>query len=498
LITLTLSLAFMAGCAQGAPSASQAIAPFDAAAFAHKAKSSAMDAWRDDNIYFVMTDRFADGDKSNDFNVDLKNPSAYHGGDFQGIIDHLAYIKQLGATALWITPVNDNKDDALAGQYWAYHGYWIKDFNAVDEHLGSIAKLHELVQKAHAMGIKVLLDIVCNHMGYQAPLASDPRYTNWFHHNGNITDWNNQFQLENFDVAGLPDLNTENPQVISYLENVWSGWIDKSGVDGFRIDTVKHVPIAFWSQFNGFIHAKAGSGFLLLGEVLQGDPNYDAPYQRQGGFDSLFDYPMYYTFQSVFAQGGSMKQLGDRLRQDASYQDAPMLSPFLDNHDVPRFLTTANGDESKLRLALAFLYTMRGIPSLYYGTECGVQGGADPDNRKDMPFGADPSLTRYTSQLLHLRTELAPLRRGAMLEMWQDDQVYGFSRLLGKQEAICLFNNDTHPQTRTIPLHQESALSNGQVLVNRLGNDTLSINNRQLTVTLNPKEAKIYIPAPPR
>ncbi|HEY9723187.1 MAG TPA: alpha-amylase family glycosyl hydrolase [Oscillatoriaceae cyanobacterium] len=491
---LGLAAMLLAGCAHG-PLGEPAFAAGTQQALSARAS---VDSWRDDNIYFVLTDRFFDGDRANDMNVDKQNPNAYHGGDFQGVIDKLDYLKNLGVTAIWVTPINDNIDGAFVGKYWAFHGYWIKDFTKVDEHLGTEEKFRELVRDAHAKGIKVLLDIVVNHAGYGAPIATNPQTSGWFHHNGNITNWDDQHQLEYNDIDGLPDFNTENPQVIQYMEQTWAGWIQRTGVDGFRIDTVKHVPIAFWSVFNAYIHAHAPSGFFELGEVLNGDPDYLQPYLTQGGFNSLFDYPMYYTFDQVFAQGGSMRQLAARFAQDNKYPDASLLSPFLDNHDQPRFLTRAGGDERKLRLALACLYTMRGVPMLYYGTECGMQGGPDPDNRKDMAWGQDSALTQYVSTLLHLRTASEPLRRGRQLEMWQDDQVYGFARLDGKQEVDVLLNNADSAQTRQVPLRAESALPDGTVLVDQLSGDRFTVQHHQLAITLGPKQARVLAPATSR
>jgi glycosidase len=189
-----------------------------------------------------------------------------------------------------------------------------------------------------------------------------------------------------------------------------------------------------------------------------------------------------------------MRKLGDRLRADRAYKDASLLSPFLDNHDVPRFMSTAGGDERKLRLALSFLFTMRGIPTMYYGTENAMVGAGEPENREDMKFCANPKLNQYVRTLTHLRQELAPLRRGEMLEMWQDDDVYAFSRKLGSEEVIVFLNNDTKPQTREVPLRAESSLQDGATLTERLqGGETVSVSSRRVKVTLGAKEAKIFV-----
>jgi alpha-amylase len=486
---LFMSLLALTGCQKALPVAA-ATGPGPMAA---EGRSRDLSSWQDDIIYFVLTDRFYNGNRSNDGDARPNDPNAYHGGDLEGVIKKLDYIKDLGATAIWVTPINDNKDGAFVDKYWGFHGYWTKDFNKVDEHLGDEATFKRLVKEAHARGIKVVLDIVVNHIGYDAPLAT--QHPDWFHHNGNVKNWDDQWQLENCDVMGMPDFNTENPAVLDFMVDTWSGWANRTNVDGFRIDTVKHVPIAFWSKFNRQIKSKVKSDFLLLGEVLHGDPGYVAPYSRDGGFDSTFDFPMYFTMSEVFAKGQSMRKLGDRLRQDGAYRDASLLSPFLDNHDVPRFMSTAGGDERKLRLALSYLMTMRGVPTMFQGTEVGQKGAGEPENRADMAFGSNPKLTSYVRTLMHLRQDLAPLRRGSMLEMWQDDDLYGYSRQAGKDEVIVMLNNDDRAQTRDVPLRAESQLSDGTTLVNKLGSDTLSVSGRKIHVTLGPKEAKIFVVA---
>ncbi len=463
-----------------------------------EARTRTLESWRDDVIYFVLTDRFHNGNRSNDKDVKPNDPHAYHGGDLDGVIQKLPYIKELGATAIWITPVNDNKDDALVNKYWGFHGYWTKDFDSVDEHLGDEAKFKQLVREAHAMGIKVVLDIVINHAGYDSPMAKDPKYHDWFHHNGNVQNWEDQGQLEYHDIHGLPDFNTENPEVIKFMEDTWSGWIKRANLDGFRIDTVKHVPMKFWSKFNATIKQRAPGNFLLLGEVLHGDAGYVGAYTKEGKFDSVFDFPMYFTMADVFARGQSMRKLGDRLKNDGAYGNPDLLAPFLDNHDVPRFLSTAGGDERKLRLALAFLLTMRGIPTIYYGTENGMKGAGEPENREDMKFGSNPSLTNYVRKLTSLRREHAPLRRGRMLEMWQDDEVYGFSRLGASkadtsEEVVVFLNNSGREERRHVPLRAESKLADGAVLVDQLNGSRVTVANRHLDIVLGPKEAKVFI-----
>lgn len=447
--------------------------------------------WSEESIYFVLTDRFYDGDRNNNYNVNTSKAATYHGGDLQGVIDKLDYIKDLGMTTIWITPVVDNDDDQLAQTgMWGYHGYWAKDFTKVDEHLGTMDKLKELITKAHQKGIKVLIDIVANHAGYSYPANDHPT---WIHHNGNIQNWENPWQVENCSIYGLPDFAQENPEASQYLIGVYKDWI-KTGADGYRVDTVKHVPLSFWTTFNQALHQAGGKSFFLLGEMLHGDANTVAKYQSTGGFDSLFDYPLYYKIKEVFAYDGSMRKLGSQFALDGTYQNAMQMSPFIDNHDLPRFLHVANGNEAKLKLATAFIATIRGIPCIYMGTEVGMTGGDDPENRKDMAWNTNKTMLEYTRKLFTLRQSSAALRGGIQLEMWQDDKIYAFARKKGTDEAVVVLNNNTQTETREIPLRTESTLKDGTVLEDRLNGGTVTVQNRKITVQTAGKTARVFLP----
>ncbi|HEY9900217.1 MAG TPA: alpha-amylase family glycosyl hydrolase [Pantanalinema sp.] len=492
---LTLSLlasAVLAGCAlPGAGTPGAASAGPDVRAQQRSARQ-----WKDEVVYFAFLDRFSNGDRTNDHHVDRANPTAYHGGDLQGLIDKLDYLSDLGVTTLWLSPLLDNDDDQLKKTgLWGYHGYWTKDFSAIDEHLGTLEKAQELTTKAHRKGMKVLLDVVCNQAGYSFPVQN-PRYQGFFHSFGDIQNWDDPWWCENGSLFGLPDFAQEKPEVSKFLVDTYLGWAEKLDLDGFRIDALKHAPKGFWKELNASSHAARGQGFMTLGEILHGDPGVVASYQRESKFDSLFDFPLYYTMTDVFAKGASMRRLGDRFAQDALYPDASMLSPFVDNHDVPRFLSQAGGDVSKLKLAVACALTVRGMPMIYYGTEVALGGGAEPDNRRDMTWGANEDMRAYTRQLLSIRKGSTALRRGKQLEMWQDDQVYAYLRQAPDDEAVVALNNDDRSQQRLIPLRAESKLVEGTVLVDRLTGDRVTVKSGKIQVSLGAKQARILCADP--
>jgi glycosidase len=400
-------------------------------------------AWRGRSIYFVLTDRFANGDPSNDdangYRTDLSDGSAWHGGDLKGLTEHLDYIQGMGFDALWITPV------VTQHHPHGYHGYWGWDFYTVDGHLGAMADLQALVARAHGLGMKVLLDTVANHTGnyqYQAPTF--PK-ASLYHHNGPITDYSNQAQVETGDVSNLNDLAQENPETRQILLDHVAWLVTTTGVDGLRLDTAKHVPRDFLAEYT------QRAGVLVMGEVYQGDVAYVAPYTR--AMSSVLDYPLYYALTDVFAKGQSFHRLQGLLAQDGQYADPDVLGTFLDNHDQPRFLCAAPGDDAtkqaRLRLGLTFLLTARGAPVVYYGTEQGFSGCADPANREDLFGHLDPHAPLYgvIAGLNAARHRVPALRTGAQTELFASDDVYAFARRDGASAAVVVLNQSTTPIT---------------------------------------------------
>ncbi|MNS38040.1 Beta/alpha-amylase precursor [compost metagenome] len=451
-------------------------------------------AAQDQVIYFVFTDRFHNGDKTNDANTDPKDPHAYHGGDLQGVIDKLDYIKGLGATTLWISPFNDNQDNAYLGKYWGYHGYWIQNFDKVDEHMGDEATLKRLVDEAHQRGMTVLFDAIVNHTGYDAPMVKDPQFDPWFHRNGGVTDWNNPYQNENYDVAGLPDLNTENKAVLDEMTQVWADWISRTGADGFRLDTVRHVPIAFWNVFNGEMKKRFGSQFFILGEVSYHNGRTYPPYLENANLDALFDFPQFEAMTEVFAEGKSCKLLAKALELDMLYKNPGMMVTFLDSHDEKRFMTVAGGDKAKLRLALMYQFTMRGIPMLYQGIEVGMEGGGDPDNRRDMVFDQDPKLAEVTGDLIKFRRMQPALTRGDMRVLSVDDTSIAFSRRYKNEELVIVLNTAKTPRQLTVTLPANGPLSQLAVVQDVVNSAKIPVSNGQVSLKLEPQGAVILAP----
>ena len=351
------------------------------------------------NIYFVLLDRFADGDVKNDEQVDRRDPDAFHGGDLQGVLDRLDDLQRLGVQTLWLSPVFATRHEKFYG-HGAYHGYWVEELNRVEPRFGDEALLQKLSNELHRRGMKLLLDLVLNHVAFDSPLLR--AHPDWFHHNGSIEDWNDPTQLETRDVNGLPDLMQENEQVYQMLLSASLGWIDRVHPDGFRLDAVKHVPLAFWRRFNDAVHAHAGPSFVLLGEALEGSPVKLAALARTGGFDSLFDFPLGFALGDVFCKGADPERLGALLSLDRLYPDAASLVTLVVNHDLPRARTLCGGDEDKVAQLLLVLGFLRGVPAIQYGTEAGLAGAKEPENRGDLFGLRDPRAEAAVVEALRL------------------------------------------------------------------------------------------------
>lgn len=352
-----------------------------------------------------MVDRFANGDVKNDGDANPEDPQAFHGGDLQGVIDHLDWVQALGFDTVWLSPIFKMRTEKWHG-YGAFHGYWTWDLNALEPRFGDELLLAQLRHELDRRGMKLILDLVLNHVGPDAPVLTQHR--DWFHGRGGVTDWNDATQLVMNDVHGLPDLATEKPEVFDALMRAAKRWVDLARPDGFRLDAVKHLPIEFWAKFNGAFP------FIKLGELLDGDAGTVSRTWREGGFTSMFDFPLAFAIADVFCRGESPAKLAAALTNDRRYPDPSKLVTLVDNHDLPRIISTCGGDLEKTKQALSFLFAMRGVPSISWGTEVGLDGAKEPDNRKSMRFIEHP-LRAHIAEWMKRRAASPALREGAAL-----------------------------------------------------------------------------------
>jgi glycosidase len=352
-------------------------------------------------IYFVLVDRFFNGDPSNDGDADPSDPVAWHGGDLEGVIQKLDHLQALGVETLWLSPIYASRSEPWLG-HGAFHGYWVLDPAGFNARLANAETLARLRSAAHARGMKIMLDTVVNHVGYDTPMLKT--HPEFFHAPKTIEDWNDPVQLVTHQVHGLPDLAQERPAVAKYLLEQGHAWAQRA--DAFRLDAVKHVPLSFWARFNGAI-TRAHPEFMLLGEQFDGDPRRVDHTRRAGGFTHMFDFPLSFALRDVFCKDQPVGRIAAVLAADRLYEDAAgSLVTFIDNHDLPRVRSLCGGDLRKVQHALTAQYALRGTVALNYGTEAGLLGDGEPQNRGDMVFeGADFEALTGHIQGLHAMRE---------------------------------------------------------------------------------------------
>lgn len=442
---------------------------------------------QDERIYFIFVDRFANGDTSRDADVNPQDMRAWHGGDLQGVIDKLDYIKDLGFTAVWLTPIVRNAGND-------YHGYGAIDFFDVDPRFGTLEQAKQLVDEAHKRSIKVYLDLVVNHTGPAHPLARER--PEWFNPKKPCVNWLDQNEIETCWIFDLPDFDQHNPEVREYILEYSLFWIEQTGVDGFRLDTAKHVPLDFWPWYTAEIK-KRYPDFWLLGEVWSSDSAYLARYQ-DAGIDAITDFGFQEAAAKVYGGLNHTRVMKNAIEANLrELRDPTNMGGFIDNHDMMRFATAAYGDAERLKLGLIHLFTHLSIPILYYGTEIGMPGGNDPHNRADFPWETyqqqHPDVRRLVETLNGLRQEHIALRRGAweglLAEQWQ----FAFARHAGPDKVIVVLNNAEEDRyTGSLTLTETLGIKDGTVLFDELSGRMVRVAGGSVTLDLGPRSAAIF------
>ncbi len=484
----------------------------------------------DDVIYLIMTDRFADGDESNNAPKeappeanDRNNPRGFHGGDLRGIINQLPYLKNLGVTALWLTPWYDNWNGVnRCGKPWCpntyYHGYHAIDYYAVEDRFGDLATLRELIQKAHTLGIKIIQDQVANHVGSQHPWVKDPPLDNWFHgtlakHELNrfqnsvlLSPHSNQADVRNtldgWFNDDLPDMNQEEPEVARYeIQNaLW--WVGMTGIDGIRQDTIQYMPRVFIRDLSSALHLQYPK-LWMVGEVFERDAAHTAFFI--GGhrgwdgidtrLDSVFDFALWNASLQVFTNKVPVRVLRDQLKYDALYPDASKVTVLANNHDTTRFMSLEGASLNGAMMHVAFVLSVRGIPQLYAGEEIAMEGKDDPDNRRDFPRAAfraegrkrqEQQMFEWTRSWIKLRREQAAMRQGRLIDLFFDDESYVFARQLGRETVVVAINREGKEKPLIVPLGS-IGLRDGTVLRSLIG--------RHASVRVQNGEAKLVLTA---
>lgn len=397
-------------------------------------------------IYFIMVDRFFNAQNNNDKDVDVTDPAGWHGGDLEGIRAKLPYLKTLGVTQLWLSPVFSAAHEKFFGN-GAFHGYWTYDLSRLDATFGSEDDLKKLAQDAEKLGIGIILDFVVNHVGYGSKWVTER--PSWFHPALTIEDWNDPDQLTDRQVHGLPDLDQSNPEVYNYLLASAQKWLSLPNITGYRLDAVKHVRLDFWEKFNKTLQNQK-SGLMLLGEYYEGDPRKVDEVQRKGHFTHLFDFPLAFALRDVFCSHQPLDYLANILPNDRLYSDPNHMVTFIDNHDMPRFISICNGDMAAMRRAIEVMASLRGVPSFYYGTEVPLSGAKEPDNRADMTFDK-PALAETIKSVLKRRAAYPVLRDGKTGTLHFEPDFLVIGRDNGSQQALLMINEAGALKTYPLP-----------------------------------------------
>lgn len=489
-----------------------------------------------DVLYMLMPDRFASSGKYlekakklkgkkvknaddrrlmelNTYVVDRKQPSLRHGGDLEGIRQHLDYFNELGVTALWFTPVLENNSPDNEAGYSTYHGYATTDYYRVDPRFGTNAEYRQLADEAHAKGLKVVMDMIFNHCGFEHPWVKDMPSKDWINLNGWLkeskgssdprgtsflqtsykltpvkdpyaSDVDLKETIDGWFVPTMPDLNQRNPHVMTYLiqNSIW--WIETVGIDGIRMDTYPYADAKGMARWMKTLDEEYPN-FNVVGETWVTEPAYTAAWQKDSKLSEENSYlktVMDFSFFEKLSQAkneetdawwNGLNRLYNSFVYDYLYEDPNNVMAFIDNHDTDRFL--GNGKDSlALKQALALLLTVKRIPQIYYGTEIlmnGTKEVTDGNVRKDFPGGfpgdtkncftaegrtkAEQSMFQWLSNILHWRNGNETIIRGMQKQFIPYNGIYVVARSWHRNNVVTILNGTSKPATMEIARYAE-------------------------------------------
>ncbi len=459
----------------------------------------------EDVIYLLMPDRFSNGNPDNDTiegmlePANREDPSGRHGGDIQGVLDHLDYIKDLGMTAVWLTPVFENDQTP---EYKAYHGYAATDMYKIDRRFGSNKEFVDFVKACHDKGLKVIMDMIHNHIGDQHWWMKDLPFNNWVHDQsvygntsfrGTVTSdpYASQYDMDKlvkgWFINEMPDLDQRNPVLADYLIQNTLWWIEYSGIDGIRMDTYVYPYkeyMARWAKET----LEAYPNFNIVGESWVETVAHESYWQedKEGeddGFNSYLpsvtDFQIHFAvrdgFNSNFGWESGIMKLYYALSQDRLYSDPMKNVIFLDNHDLPRIYSILGEKPEHLKMAYAFLLTTRGIPQVYYGTELGFPQGpgewGDGAKRAEMPGGwegdsrsvftasgrtdLENEMHKYVSTISNWRKNSDAIHDGKLLHFLPENNVYVYFRYTDSDRVMVIMNMNEEETTISRAKHIE-------------------------------------------
>jgi len=453
--------------------------------------------WRDGVMYFVLIDRFFDGDKSNNkTEAGVKTPANWQGGDLAGVLSKLKanYFKNLGVNVLWLSCLIDAPDGKYIGNdneyYSGYHGYWPTEMTKVESRLGTLALAKQVVAEAHKQGIKVVMDYVMNHTHQNSSTYKNNKSWFWNLYKGsgqcicgsNTCGWNGSDGERCWFMPYLPDFNFTNSTARAFSVNNAIKWAKDLGLDGFRLDAVKHITMTWLTDLRSKVKTSfAGKKFYMVGETYTGDKGTIKKYVNPNTMlDGQFDFPMRYEMvRVILMRQGSFKDLDSFLNaNDTYYGYGSVMGTFIGNHDLPRVIHyaedkpkfssawdsgksvawynkpgTPSGSSAYQRMQVGFtaLMTLPGLPLIYYGDEIGLAGGGDPDNRRFMKWSgyssAQSALKAHIAKLTKIRAAHKALRYGKRTQKWMDSDTYVYTMKHGASELVVLLNRSDSAKT---------------------------------------------------
>ncbi|RRN72561.1 alpha-amlyase [Peribacillus simplex] len=445
--------------------------------------------WKDEIVYSLLVDRFFDGNIQNNGDTNVNDPSAFNGGDFEGITKKLNYLKDMGFTAIILSPIFANDENG-------YHGDWVTDFYKTDKHYGTIKEFKKLVNEAHKREMKVIIDFQANNVGPESSWLTDPEKQDWFHEEKKISKDGNQDNLETGWVDGLPDLNQDNDETRKYLLDAAKWWITETDIDGYRLNKVQYVAKDFWKEFVDAVKSEK-SNFYTIGDV-QGDADLISSY-KQTGIDAFMAYPQNAELRKAFAAPD--KEFKPVFNAFAKSEDefggnAPQ-ALFMDTQGMPRFTKDAadhnENPGSRWKMALSYLYTVPGVPIVFYGSEIALNGDSAPDNHKLMNFKTEQELVEYITKLSDLRDMYPALIKGDMELLYEKGGASVFKRVYGDETIVVAMNNTTETQTINLT---EKELEKNKELRGMLNGDLVRSKDNSYSIVIDRETTEVYTLSP--
>lgn len=458
-----------------------------------------------DLVYLIMPDRFANGDPTNDVVKGMRdtlndrtNPFSRHGGDIKGVENNLDYLKDLGVTSVWMTPVVENDmplQKEWGGLVSGYHGYWITDHYNIDPRYGGNAAYKKLVESAHAKGLKVIQDAVYNHVGNHHWFVLDQPMKSWLNHwpsyqssnykeevffDPYVSPKEKEIMVGGWFIQHLPDLNVRNPWLATYLiqNAIWS--TEEYGIDGWRVDTYKYCDEQFMNDINAALEKEFPS-ITIFGESWCNTPvgsayftqnNLHVPFKHN--LQGVTDFPVSFGIKDAALPNGGTTQLYSLLAQDFLYKNPMRNCIFLENHDLDRILSVLGNSVPRLKIATGILLSLRGIPQLYYGTEVLMKNFKNPSDaevRRDFPGGwpqdvmnkfntsgrtaEENDYFNYLKALANFRKSNSALQTGKTLQFQPKENVYVYFRYTDKNRVMCIVNPNDKAATLDLDFYKE-------------------------------------------